>query len=103
MGSDPKPAAPGPSTPAKHENAAPHHKPWIGADVWYFDETQNSAFARMGIGPYAAKVTRLDVGGVSLFVIGPQGGRFDRENIMHKTQLGDVAGKKRWWEWPSRG
>lgn len=90
--------------PAKHENAAPHHKPWVGATVHYFDESRDAVYARMGKGPYAAIVTCLDAGGVSLFVLGPMGGRFDVEKVPHASTIDLKApGKKRWWQWPTHG
>jgi hypothetical protein len=75
-------------------------KPSVGDSVHFYDETQTSAFSRMGPGPYAAIVTRLDASGVSLFVMGPQGGRFDVEKVLHRSQLGEGGGKRRWWERP---
>lgn len=91
----------GPATPAKGENAPPHRKPIVGDDVWFYDQEMGAQYSRMGIGPYAAKVTAHDLSGVSLFVMGPQGGRFDVEKVLHKSDLPATStGKQRWWEWP---
>lgn len=92
--------APAGNAPGKPE---PHRKPRVGDDVWYYDESRAAYASIIGAGPYTARVTCIEPRGVHLFVMGPQGGRFDADRIAHKSELGDVAGKKKWWEWPPRG
>lgn len=104
MGNDPK-HKPGGITPMDAPDGAlamapAHRKPIIGDRVHFFDQNRAGPYARMGVGPYAATVTCID-GGVALFVMGPQGGRFDVDKVPHKSEISG-EGKKRWWEWPRK-
>lgn len=88
-----------PASPAAA--AEKFRRPIVGDAVWFFDQTRAVNYSRMGVGPYAAMVVALDIAGVSIKIFGPHA-VFDAERVLHRSELGEDAGKKRWWEWPTR-